>query len=261
MLEVKAINAFNDNYIWCIQQSSSQLCVLVDPGDGKTCIDYIEQQKLQLTDILITHHHADHIGGVDALRDYAANQGWPLTVYGPATEALHVSDIKLVEGQQVSLFQGLLPLDVVDLPGHTKGHIGYVTNQWLFCGDTLFSGGCGRLFEGTPEQMLTSLNKLKALGDHTLVFCAHEYTLANLEFARTIEPNNSQLNDYIERVIALRQQQKRTVPSTIGLEKQINPFLRSHLAQVKVGAEEKSGLHLHSDVDVFASIRHLKDRF
>ncbi|QBY02972.1 hydroxyacylglutathione hydrolase [Thalassotalea sp. HSM 43] len=261
MFQVHAIAAFNDNYIWCITDSASAKCALVDPGDGDVCIEFIKKNNLILSDILVTHHHKDHTGGINKLKQFAHEQDWPVTVYGPTQEAQQFSDVHVVEGEAVQILTNQIHFSVIELPGHTLGHIAFHNDQWLFCGDTLFSGGCGRLFEGSAQQMLNSLQKLSTLNEQTKVFCAHEYTLANLKFARTIEPNNGQLKDYLNKATELRASNIATIPSTIGLEKQINPFLRSHLDSVRVGAQQQSGLELDNTVDVFAAVRELKDNF
>ena len=259
MTSVNAINAFNDNYIWCILDAEQQRCALVDPGDADVCINYIEKNELTLTDILITHHHSDHVGGLEKLIQYSKSNNLPLTVYGPASEKIKHLDITLKENDLVTILNQ--QFTVFDIPGHTSGHIAFFTDGKLFCGDTLFSGGCGRLFEGTPAQMHHSLAKLAALPNNTNVYCAHEYTLANLNFARTIEPNNSQLNEYYDKVVKLRAQNKSSIPTSIGIEKQINPFLRSDVSDVKYIAEQKSSKTLPTPVEVFAIIRELKDNF
>lgn len=261
MTQVTAINAFSDNYIWCITNHASTNCSLVDPGDANVCIEYIRENNLTLSSILITHHHHDHVGGLAALIEFAKQQGWPLTIYGPASENINNLDVRLVEGDRVSLFNNSLTFSIIDLPGHTSGHIAYYSEGMLFCGDTLFSGGCGRLFEGTAKQMHNSLSKLAALPDTTKTYCAHEYTLANLNFARTIEPNNGQLENYFNKVVTLRDQNISTIPTTIGMEKQINPFLRGQEQEVINTAQQKSEQKLQSVVDVFAMIRTLKDNF
>ncbi|WNC66950.1 hydroxyacylglutathione hydrolase [Thalassotalea nanhaiensis] len=261
MTQVTAINAFSDNYIWCITNHASTNCSLVDPGDASVCIEFIKENNLTLRSILITHHHHDHVGGLPTLIDFAKQQGWPLTIYGPASENIKYLDVQLVEGDRVSLFDNNLNFSIIDLPGHTSGHIAYYGEDMLFCGDTLFSGGCGRLFEGTAKQMHNSLTKLVNLPDTTKAYCAHEYTLANLNFARTIEPNNGQLESYFNKVVTLREQEIATIPTTIGLEKQINPFLRSEQQEVINTAQQKSEQKLQSNVDVFAMIRTLKDNF
>lgn len=261
MQTVHAINAFSDNYIWCISNHASSCCALVDPGDAEVCLKFIREQGLILDTILITHHHHDHTGGIEKLKEYARQQGWQVTIYGPASETIKLLDYKLTEGDEVTLFDSELTFKVIDLPGHTLGHIAFYNSQWLFCGDTLFSGGCGRLFEGTPKQMLQSLTKLTKLPDSTEVFCAHEYTQANLDFARTIEPNNSQLTSYYQKVVNLRANNIATIPTNIGLEKSINPFLRTDCEGVIQAAEQNSSKKLQNNVDIFAIIRALKDKF
>ena len=262
MIKINAIKAFNDNYIWCIANQASTECILVDPGDADVCIEYIRENKLSLQAILITHHHADHVGGLKKLLEFSqSNTENPIVVYGPKSENIKYLSVLLSEGDKIELFNGKLSLNVFDLPGHTKGHIAYFNDQYLFCGDTLFSGGCGRLFEGTPKQMHSSLQKLASLDNDTLVYCAHEYTKANLEFARTIEPNNGQLNKYWDSVVDLRNRNIATIPTSIGLEKQINPFLRCDEQEVKDTAQHKAGVSLQHSCEVFATIRTLKDNF
>ncbi|WP_068547585.1 hydroxyacylglutathione hydrolase [Thalassotalea crassostreae] len=260
MLTITAIPAFNDNYIWCLTSSASSDCALVDPGDADVCIEFIKKNKLNLTTILITHHHHDHVGGVKQLKQFAEHHNQSLTIYGPAKEAQSTVEIAVNEGDNIEVLDKYT-FNVVELPGHTLGHIAYYDDKHLFCGDTMFSGGCGRLFEGTPAQMLSSLNKLAALPAQTKVYCAHEYTLANLKFARTIEPNNSQLTDYYEKVLSDRAQGISTIPTTIEREKLINPFVRCQHQEVIATAQQKSSKLLQNDVDVFAIIRQLKDNF
>ncbi len=277
-LSVEAISAFNDNYIWAIRSEHSNALALVDPGDGKICIEYIEQNKLVLHSILITHHHKDHVGGIKTLLDYvenyAINKNVAVTVYGPANENIAYLDKKLSENDDIVLAEFNCQFNILDLPGHTKGHIAYVNNgsneqPILFCGDTLFSGGCGRLFEGTPKQMHNSLNKLAELADNTLVYCAHEYTQENLAFALTVEPMNDDLQQYAAQVKSLRLQNQRTIPSSIGLEKKINPFLRCSQKEIILAADNFRNTHPKSSsvtkynnaTEVFSTIRQWKDQF
>jgi hydroxyacylglutathione hydrolase len=265
---VEAINAFNDNYIWAIRSSNNNALALVDPGDAKVCIDYIEQHGLVLASILVTHHHSDHVGGIKTLLEYAKSQNLSVTVYGPANENIADLDKKLNENDNIFLAELDCQFSILDLPGHTKGHIAYLQRgsnreqPTLFCGDTLFSGGCGRLFEGTPEQMHTSLNKLAALADNTLVYCAHEYTQANLAFALTVEPTNHDLQQYATQVDNLRLQNKRSIPSSIGLEKKINPFLRCAHKSISLAAEHYNENKKHNTTtEIFGTIRQWKDVF
>ncbi len=269
---ITAIPAFSDNYIWAItataENDNNKHLALVDPGCADVCIAYIEQHKLALNYILITHHHADHIGGLAKLKQYCADKSWPLTIYYPkhqaitdANNGITQSDCCISEGDNISLELLGLELKVIEVPGHTLSHVAYYNLHMLFCGDTLFSGGCGRLFEGTAEQMLHSLNKFSELPDNTLVYCAHEYTQANLNFALTVDPTNADLVEYYNQVNQLRENNTATIPTTIAREKAINPFLRSHLATLKVSAEEASNKPVNHSVDVFRVIRQLKDEF
>jgi len=276
---VEPINAFNDNYIWAIRSKNNNSLALVDPGDSEVCIDYIEKNSLHLEYILVTHHHKDHVGGIKSLLDYAKSKSLSVTVYGPANESIANLDIKLNENDNVSLTELNCQFSILDLPGHTKGHIAYVANgssaqqPMVFCGDTLFSSGCGRLFEGSAKQMHNSLTKLSALADNTLVYCAHEYTQANLAFALTVEPTNNDLQQYAEQVKTLRLQNKRTIPTSIGLEKRINPFLRCAHQSIILAADsykrnnEQKNTSIqqneqHQNVtEVFRTIRQWKDEF
>jgi hydroxyacylglutathione hydrolase len=258
---VTAIKAFNDNYIWAISCNNNDNVALVDPGNAQVCIDYLQSNNLTLSTILITHHHSDHVGGIKKLLEYALEKDWAVKVYGPASENIAQLDIKLKENDTVDLTELDCQFTVLDLPGHTKGHIAYHNDELLFCGDTLFSGGCGRLFEGTAEQMHHSLTKLASLPNNTLVYCAHEYTQANLAFSLAVEPNNNNLHNYAERVKLLRQDEQATIPSTIGLELQINPFMRCHEETVKLASQIYSKQLQTSDSDVFSVIRGWKDNF
>lgn len=238
-LSVLTIPAFNDNYLWLIHDGTH--AAVVDPGDAKPVLAALKQHGLRLTAILLTHHHADHIGGVPELL-----QHYPVPVFGPRNETIAAVTRPLGEGQHVDVPGLALKLAVLDVPGHTNGHIAYVRDgdtPWLFCGDTLFGGGCGRLFEGTPAQMISSLGKLAALPDATLVYCAHEYTLSNLRFARAVDPENQALKDRVVAETDKREHKLPTIPSTIGLEKATNPFLRYRdpaIAQQLVAADKLS---------------------
>ena len=258
---VTAINAFNDNYIWAISSQNNDKIALVDPGDAVVCIKYLQENNLALSAILITHHHSDHVGGIEKLLEYSKDKAWPVTVYGPATEKIAQLDITLKENDTVDLTELDCRFTVLDLPGHTKGHIAYYNDKMVFCGDTLFSGGCGRLFEGTPQQMHHSLTKLASLATDTLIYCAHEYTQANLAFALAVEPNNTDLHNYAEQVKMKRQQNQATIPTNIALELQINPFLRCHEESIKLAAQTYSNQNQPNDSEVFSAIRAWKDNF
>ena len=259
-MEITALPAFSDNYIWLLHRSGSERCAVVDPGDGQVVRDYCEAHDLVLSDILITHHHSDHVGGVKALLDrYDAH------VWGPANERIPCRETALKQGDEVSLDYLGVTLSVLDVPGHTAGHIAYFAESevkpLLFCGDTLFAGGCGRLFEGTPEQMWNSLQSLAALPDDTQVYCAHEYTLDNLRFAATVEPNNGDLQTRIVAAKATRADGKPTVPTEIGLELATNLFMRADQPDVAQAAARRVARELDSATQIFAVIRHWKDNF
>jgi hydroxyacylglutathione hydrolase len=262
-INITPIKAFSDNYIWAL--TNKNVATLVDPGDADVCIEFLEKNQLVLNTILITHHHSDHTGGISALVDYCQQKQCSLTVYGPANEIIPHCDVQLKENDTVVIDELGLTLQIIDLPGHTAGHIAYFDNEHsspiLFCGDTLFSGGCGRLFEGSPEQMLNSLTKLADLPEHTKVYCTHEYTQANLAFALTVEPNNQNLINYNNQVNGLRNQGDSTIPSTIQLEKQINPFLRCHKQSVQASARQFSPETSATAQGTFTTIRRWKDQF
>lgn len=255
MLTISAIPAFNDNYIWLLQAAHAPLATVVDPGDAGPVIERLDADGLTLTDILVTHHHGDHVGGITRLLER-----WPQAqVHGPAGERIPACGHALREGDEVSP-EGLdQSFTVIDVPGHTAGHIAYHGGGVLFCGDTLFAGGCGRVFEGTHAQMHQSLGKLAGLPPETLVYCAHEYTQSNLRFAGAVEPDNPALLARIETVAALRTAGKPTVPSSLADELATNPFLRSAESSVRKAAEQRAGRRLGNPVDVFATIRRWKD--
>lgn len=256
---ITGLSAFNDNYIWLIRQGT--LAAVVDPGDAAPVLQALQQHRLQLRAILLTHHHNDHVGGVNEL---VARTG--ATVFGPAGETLPHCDRRLVEGDQVGLPELDLSLQVIDVPGHTAGHIAYAgraggVEPLVFCGDTLFASGCGRLFEGTPAQMHASLAKLNALPGATKVYCAHEYTLSNIRWALAVEPGNSALKTWHEQAQRLRDEAAFTIPTTLDLERQVNPFLRTAVPEVAAAAAAHAGLPLQSDIAVFAALREWKNNF
>lgn len=251
--------ALSDNYIWLLRHGSN--AIVVDPGESAVVARYLEQHGLDLRAILLTHHHGDHVAGAAALNELT---GAP--VYGPAHERLPVCHHRLTEGDTVQLRDFGLTLHVLDVPGHTAGHIAYHGQPGdgpplLFCGDTLFAAGCGRLFEGTPEQMLHSLGKLSALPPDTLVCCAHEYTLSNLRWALQVEPGNAALRARWDAASRLREAGEPTLPSTVALERATNPFLRTAIAAVSESAARHAGQHLSSEVEVFAGLREWKNNF
>jgi len=259
MLTTLRVPAFEDNYIWLIKDSKGPHVAIVDPGDARPVLSTIEKEGLVPVAILITHHHWDHIGGIDGLL-----ARYPMPVYGPAGESIPYMTQPLSEGTVVHIPELNSQFRVLDVPGHTAGHIAYYhagndDPGMLFCGDTLFAGGCGRLFEGTPTQMHHSLSKILALPDNTLVFCAHEYTEANLVFARVAEPGNQALQERQSTVQKLRQHGEPTVPSFLGDEKATNPFLRFDEPSIVEAAEGFAGHPLPNAASVFGTIRHWKD--
>jgi len=258
MLAIIPIPAFTDNYIWLLREGP--YAAVVDPGDAAPVLAYLDREELILSAIVTTHHHADHVGGNAALL-----ARFPVPVFGPARESIPGRTHALAEGDEITVPGPGLTLRVLDIPGHTAGHIGYVGGDAhagvAFVGDTLFAGGCGRLFEGTPAQMADSLGKLAALPASTRVYCAHEYTLANLRFALAVEPGNAALQARL-----LRDQDKRdrglpTVPSTVAEERATNPFLRAGEPDVFAAAQARAGRRLTDAVDAFAVIREWKNGF
>ena len=257
MLDVQPIPAFQDNYIWMVRGAHDPGSVaVIDPGDAAPVLDALEAGGLRLAAILATHHHRDHVGGVEAL--VAATKA---PAFGPSRERVSLPVTPLAGGERLELPELGLAFRVLDVPGHTAGHIAFEGHGAVFCGDTLFSAGCGRLFEGTAAQMLASLDTLSGLPAETRVYCGHEYTEANLRFARSVEPGNSAIMDYVKRAAGLRAQGLPTLPSTIGLENRVNPFLRSRHENVKSSAERRAGRLLPTPVEVFAEIRSWKDTF
>jgi hydroxyacylglutathione hydrolase len=260
-LSVLTVPAFKDNYLWLVHDGVH--AVAVDPGDGQVILAALAAHRLTLTGILLTHHHADHIGGVPDLLAHAS-----VPVFGPRGEDIACVTQPLGEGDVVDLPGLPLHMTVLDVPGHTRGHIAYFyrpgdgAKPWLFCGDTLFAGGCGRLFEGTPAQMADSLAKLAALPEDTLVFCAHEYTLANLRFALAAEPGNARLQQRMADESAKREAGLPTVPSTIGIEKASNPFLRYREPGVLNSLRLAGKLATDATpVEAFAALRLWKNTF
>jgi hydroxyacylglutathione hydrolase len=255
-LSVLPVPAFNDNYLWLIHNGTQ--AVVVDPGDAQPILKVLDAQKLSLNAILLTHHHGDHVGGVAELLSR-----YKVPVFGPRNDRIASVTVPLSEGNSVDLPELGLNFSVLDVPGHTLGHIAYfsIEQKWLFCGDTLFAGGCGRLFEGTPAQMIASLSKLAALPDNTLVYCAHEYTLSNLRFAKEVEPHNENLLTRIKEEQDKRDHGLPTIPSTIGLEKSTNPFLRyAHPAITeKISREQK--VSSGEPIAIFAALREWKNNY
>jgi hydroxyacylglutathione hydrolase len=254
MLTVFPIPAFQDNYIWALH--NTKFAVLVDPGDPTPCRRYLESHDLQLIAILNTHHHSDHTGGNANL----ALQYKP-RIIGPLTETIPASTENVTDGDKVRIPDLGLEFQVIATPGHTLGHVSYYGSNRLFCGDTLFACGCGRLFEGNPGMMLDSLERLLRLPDTTEVFCAHEYTLSNIRFARTVDNANRALLEREMVEAAKTRQGLPTLPSVLSLEKATNPFLRCHEPALVQSAERYLKRRSNSTVETFAAIREMKNHF
>lgn len=255
MMQVIPVPAFTDNYIWLISNEERKQVAIVDPGDAAPVLAELQRRDMQPLAILITHHHRDHVGGIDALLE--AYPGVP--VYGPASEMIPHITRALGEGQQVHLEQLGLSFEVLDVPGHTAGHIAYYGEGSLFCGDTLFGNGCGRVFDGTLEDLHHSLHRIAQLPADTLVYCTHEYTVDNIGFAKWVEPDNPALDARLEECWDLLDSGRATVPFELGREFDTNPFLRTHIPEVIARAEEIAGRATHTPADVFAVLRIWKD--
>jgi hydroxyacylglutathione hydrolase len=256
MLNVTPLPAFDDNYIWVLRRPDARSVAVVDPGDEVPVLDWLEGQKLTLAAILVTHHHGDHTGGVRGLLD--AFPGTP--VLGPARERIPGISNPLREGDRVHLECLDAPLQVLDVPGHTAGHIAYYGEGALFCGDTLFAAGCGRVFGGTLGDLHASLQRIAALPPQTLVYCAHEYTLANLGFARWVEPASPAIREREAMERQRREAGEPTVPSSLALELATNPFLRTGEPAVRRAAEAYAKRPLEHTAEIFAAVRTWKDK-
>jgi hydroxyacylglutathione hydrolase len=257
MMTIIPIPAFRDNYIWALREGD--VAAVVDPGDATPVLAWLDANGVTLSAIIATHHHADHAGGIERLR-----ARFDVPVFGPARESIPGRTCALAENDRFDVPGIGCALGVLDIPGHTAGHIACHAcgpDPLLFCGDTLFAAGCGRLFEGTPEQMSTSLAKLAALSPATRVYCGHEYTLANLRFAREVEPDSDALVAREARERAKRERGLPTLPSTIGEELATNPFLRAGLPHVMERASRHAGRAMRDAVEAFAVLRRWKDTF
>ena len=253
-IEIVPVRAFNDNYVWTLVNGSN--AAVVDPGDAAPVLEYLRTHNLTLTAILNTHHHADHVGGNAALL-----QHFKVPVYGPYDERIATVTRRVREGDRFMLDGIDVELSVLEIPAHTRSHISFHNEDMLFCGDTLFACGCGRIFEGTPAQMHAALIKLTALPDRTRVYCGHEYTLSNIRFALAAEPGNPLLVEWEREAAAQRERGEVTLPSTIAREKAANPFVRCDQAGVIATASRRAGRPLTDAVSVLAEIRDWKNNF
>jgi hydroxyacylglutathione hydrolase len=263
MLQLHPIPAFSDNYLWAFTESEnatkSNIVNIIDPGSFEAVLAYLEATDSKLGTILLTHHHADHTGGVEVLR-----QHYEPLIYAPSSARFSYATHHVEDGDTFNI--GTLKLSVITVPGHTLDHCAYFLEgadsyPVLFCGDTLFSAGCGRVFEGSMEQMYESLQKLTKLPLDTRICCAHEYTLNNLRFALAVEPTNQALLNYREVCEKLRRENTPTLPTTLEIELAINPFLRCHVPEVKAAVEKHGAQELEHPVEVFSCLRSWKDNF
>ncbi len=256
-LDVRPVRAFADNYIWLIESPRVPgRVVVVDPGDAAPVRSELRRSGASLAAILLTHHHPDHIGGVEGLLELG-----PVPVIGPEDARIALRNRTVRDGERCDLPDLGLGFEILAVPGHTLSHIAFWGHGALFCGDTLFSAGCGRMFEGTPTQMNASLNRLRALPPETRMFCGHEYTAANLRFALTVDPDNRTAQDYRDAVERTRAADAPTLPSPLSLEIRINPFLRCDTAAIRAAAEAHAGRPLAEAADVFAALRSWKDTY
>ncbi|MBS0287534.1 MAG: hydroxyacylglutathione hydrolase [Proteobacteria bacterium] len=256
MTKIVALPAFQDNYIWAIHSLDGSHLIVVDPGTAEPVFAYLHKHKLDLTAVLITHHHWDHSGGINKQKEHYPNAA----IIGPQKDNVQGLTQLVQENDTVTFDEYGLTLRVFDIPGHTLGHIAYYNDEMLFCGDTLFSCGCGRIFEGTSSQMYHSLDKLKSLPPNTLMYCGHEYTLANIAFAQTVEPNNHDLTQRKENALKLREQGLPTLPVTLATELQTNPFLRCDKPEVIQAVQKQTSLKAADPVSIFANLREWKNR-
>ena len=253
-MKIEPIKAFSDNYLWAI--SAKGKAAIVDPGDASPVLSYLQNNNLELTNIIITHHHPDHIGGIRSLKSSFPN----LKVYGPAKERIPLIDVRLKQDDEIDLGE-LGSYKILDVPGHTAGHIAYYGEGSLFIGDTVFACGCGRLFEGSPAQMVNSFEKIKALPLETQIYCAHEYTLANMKFAKAVDPDNKDLIQREQQCIKLRQQNIPTVPFSLADELKTSPFFGYERPEIRQAASRQSGIDKPDSVGTFTAIRKWKDNF
>lgn len=254
MLKITALPALKDNYIWLIRNNGDRYAIIVDPGEAGPVQKALDAGNLQPVAILITHHHYDH---VDGIRELVINYGIP--VYGPKNEPIPELTHPVGEKDHACLEAVGADFQVLEIPGHTAGHIGYYGHGLLFCGDTLFTAGCGKVFDGTAQQLFHSLQRIMALPDETLIYCAHEYTEENLLFARMVEPENSAIIQRLKKTRRIRSTGAPTIPSTLAEEKLTNPFLRCDREGVITATKQFAGHALNNTEEVFIALRHWRD--
>jgi hydroxyacylglutathione hydrolase len=257
MTKIFGIKALQDNYIWAIHGIDSSRIIVVDPGEAQPVLTYLNKNKLKLDAILLTHHHWDHTGGVAELLKHYPH----ISIYGSKIDQVPGITHFVDESHAITLPNFNYPIKIMNIPGHTLGHIAYLYDKALFCGDTLFSCGCGRIFEGTPEQMFESLQKLAHLPLDTLIYCGHEYTLKNITFAQTLEPNNKFLAARKAEVENLRNQNLPSLPVLLSTELETNPFLRSHEPVILASLKKQGYINKNNLVHAFSYIRELKNNF
>lgn len=253
---IHCVPILHDNYAWLIQADHTPYVLVLDPGEEQPIIDYLKQHELIPVALMITHRHHDHVDGILAFLEH-----YPLPVYGPANEFIPGLTHPLTAMPSLSVHPAFPEFEVLDLPGHTEGHIAYLVADCLFCGDTLFAAGCGRLLGGTHEQLFNSLSRIKRFDPQTVIYCSHEYTAANLQFASAVEPDNLAVQKRIADVAELRAVGEATVPTQLAIELETNPFLRCHIPAVAQRAEQQTGQTLDSEQAVFTALRQWKDRF
>lgn len=253
-IQIHPVKAFEDNYIWVLHNNTE--AIVVDPGESTAVDTYLRAKQLTLNAILLTHHHYDHINGVDKLLS-----DWNCDIYGPEDQSIQFGHQILKEGDQLTIESMGVNFKVIETPGHTNSHICFYNQLWLFCGDTLFSIGCGRMFEGTPAEYVSSLNRIKTLDPSTQIYCAHEYTLSNLEFALAIQPDNNELLLYQEKIKQLRHQNKPSLPTRLATQLNLNPFLKINNKNFQNTVSKFSQCKINDEIQCFAQIRKLKDTY
>ncbi|MFV1975956.1 MAG: hydroxyacylglutathione hydrolase [Candidatus Scalindua sp.] len=253
---INPLPSLQDNYIWLLIDAVNSTAIIIDPGTAIGCEKFFEQHNIRPVAMLITHRHWDHVDGIEQLK-----QKFDIPVFGPATEFIPCLTTPLNSNDSVNIPELNLDFQIIDIGGHTAGHIGYLLDDKLFCGDTLFSAGCGRLFDGTAEQLHESLQRIKQLPEKTVIYCAHEYTLDNLRFAQAVDPDNQAIQSRIEEVKALRASNLPSLPFTLKDELRYNPFLRTEKESIMQAVAEYSGVQINNSEDCFRYLRLWKDGF